>query len=188
MNKLIIKTCLLISITCWTLFLIISVKDIINWNLDSKKIKTEIRDIYKNIKINETTDKNYINSQLNSHIHKVCKKLRTEKLLTSCVGVMLRTKDFQIFNNKINLTNSTNTEFELTNVAKKMLDEMFIQGVIYRSVGFFATKLTPQNSQQISLFDGAETIKKQELSKSWDKLEEKFGKGVIKLGNKKATT
>ena len=52
MNKLIIKTCLLISITCWTLFLIISVKDIINWNLDSKKIKTEIRDIYKNIKIN----------------------------------------------------------------------------------------------------------------------------------------
>ena len=57
MNKLIIKTCLLISITCWTLFLIISVKDIINWNLDSKKIKTEIRDIYKNIKINETADK-----------------------------------------------------------------------------------------------------------------------------------
>ncbi len=131
------------------------------------------------------TDKNYIINELNSHIHKVCKKLRSENLLTSCVGVMLRTKDFQIFNNKINLINATNTEFELINIAKKMLDEMFIQGVIYRSVGFFATKLSPQNSQQISLFDGNETIKKQELSKSWDKLEEKFGKGVIKLGNKK---
>ena len=60
---------------------------------------------------------------------------------------------------------------------------MFYQGVIYRSVGFFATKLSPQNSQQISLFDGENILKKQELSKSWDKLEEKFGKGVIRLGN-----
>ena len=64
-----------------------------------------------------------------------------------------------------------------------MLDKMFIQGAIYRSVGFFATKLTSQKTQQISLFDGEDTIKKQELSKSWDKLEERFGKGIIKLGN-----
>ena len=96
---------------------------------------------------------------------------------------MLRTKDFQVFSDKINLINSTNTEFELVNVAKEMLNKMFTNGVIYRSVGFFATKLLPQNSQQISLFDGMETLKKQELSRSWDKLEEKFGKGIIKLGN-----
>lgn len=128
------------------------------------------------------TDINYITNELTNHIHKVCKKLRNEKLVTSCVGVMLRTKDFQVFDSKINLINSTNTEFELTNIAKKMLQKMFIDGVIYRSVGFFATKLTPQNAQQISLFDGEGTIKKQELSKSWDKLEEKFGKGIIKLG------
>ena len=125
------------------------------------------------------TDENYIVNELTSHIHKVCKKLRNENLLTSCIGVMLRTKDF---NSKINLVNSTNTEFELVEVAKNMLNKMFIKGTIYRSVGFFATKLTPQNSQQISLFDGQEAIKKQELSKSWDKLEEKFGKGIIKLG------
>ena len=102
--------------------------------------------------------------------------------MTGCVGVMLRSKDFQIFNNKINLVNPTNTEFELVETAKDMLEKMFIQGVVYRSVGFFVTKLTPQSSQQISLFDGVKTIKKQELSKSWDKLEEKYGKGVVKLG------
>lgn len=129
------------------------------------------------------TDKNYIIKELTSHIHKVCKKLRSENLLTSCIGVMLRTKDFQVFSNKINLVNSTNTEFELVNIAKNMLLKMFYEGTIYRSVGFFVTKLTPQNSQQISFFDGEEILKKQELSKSWDKLEEKFGKGIIKLGN-----
>lgn len=130
------------------------------------------------------TDKNYIISQLNNHIHKVCRKLRNECLITQCVGIMLRTKDFFVFDKKLNLINPTNTEFELVNIAKEMLDEIFKEGIIYRSVGFFATKLTPQNSQQISLFEGIETIKKQELSNSWDKLEEKFGKGIIKLGLK----
>lgn len=130
------------------------------------------------------TDKNYIVAQLNNHIHKVCKKLRNEHLLTECVGIMLRTKDFFVFDKKLNLINPTNTEFELANISKKMLDEIFKEGIIYRSVGFFATKLSPQSSQQISLFEGMETIKKQELSNSWDKLEEKFGKGIIKLGLK----
>ena len=131
------------------------------------------------------TDKNYIVNELNSHIHKVCKKLRNENLLTGCIGVMLRTKDFQIFDSKINLLNPTNVEFELVNQAKEILDKLFQQGLIYRSVGFFATKLSSQNEQQISIFDTQNTIKKQELSKSWDKLEEKFGKGIIKLGNMK---
>ena len=103
--------------------------------------------------------------------------------MCGCVGVMLRTKDFQVFDIKINLVNPTNTEFELVDIAKDMLDKIFQKGLIYRSVGFFASKLTFQNVQQISLFNGEDTSKKQELSKSWDKLEEKFGKGIIKIGN-----
>ncbi|MBQ4646911.1 MAG: hypothetical protein IJB79_06150 [Candidatus Gastranaerophilales bacterium] len=128
------------------------------------------------------TDKNYIFNELTRHIHKVCKKLRDENLLASCVGVMLRTKDFQVFDCKINLLNPTNTEFELVSKAKEIFEKMFVQGVVYRSVGFFATKFTSQEFQQISLFQGEDIIKKQELSKSWDKLEEKFGKGILRLG------
>ena len=128
------------------------------------------------------TNKNYIQEQLNSHIHKVCKKLRNENLVTSCISVMLRTKDFQVFNMKINLINPTNTEFELINISKEILDKMYQKNVIYRSVGFCAMKLTTSKSQQISIFDTEKTLKNQELSKSWDKLEEKFGKGIIKLG------
>ena len=80
------------------------------------------------------TDINYIQEQLNSHIHKVCKKLRSENLLASCIGVMLRTKDFQVFSVKINLINPVNTEFELINHAKEILKNLFEKGVIYRSV------------------------------------------------------
>lgn len=124
----------------------------------------------------------YIQEQLNSHIHKVCKKLREENLLTGCIFITLRTKDFQIMNTKINLLSPTNTEFELIEHSKGALNNMFQKGIIYRAVGFCATKLTSADLQQVSIFNAEKTSKKQELSKSWDKLEEKFGKGIIKLG------
>ncbi len=128
------------------------------------------------------TNKGYIQEQLNSHIHKVCKKLRAENMLTGCISVMLRTKDFQVENIKMNLIHPTNTEFELIQKSIEILNQMFKEGVIYRSVGFCAYKLTNDKNQQISLFDAEQTLKKQELSKSWDKLEEKFGKSIIKVG------
>lgn len=128
------------------------------------------------------TDKNYIQEELNSHIHKVCKKLRSLNLNTNCIEVFLRTKDFYISSEKINLITPTNLEFELFNYCKKILDDLFKDGVIYRSVGFCALKLTSLNTQQISLFNQKNKINHQNLSSSWDKLEEKFGKGIIKLG------
>jgi len=128
------------------------------------------------------TDINFIQEQLNLHIHKVCKKLRQENLATSCISVMTRTKDFQVNSIKINLINPTNTEFELIPHAKEMLLSLFQKGVIYRSVGFCAMKLTSCESMQTSLFETQEKIKKQNLAKSLDKLEEKFGKGSVKFG------
>ena len=128
------------------------------------------------------TNKNFIQEQLNNHIHKVCKKLRSENLLTSCIGVMLRTKDFQTSALKINLVNPVDTEFELVNYSIEILNKMFKNGIVYRSVGFFATKLSPKSAQQISIFDGERIIKQQKLSSCWDKLENKFGKNVVKIG------
>ena len=130
------------------------------------------------------TDINYIQKELNSHIHKVCKKLRAENMLTGCISIMLRTKDFQVDSVKLNLINPTNTEFELIEKSIEILNQMFKNGTIYRSVGFCAHKLTSAKNRQISLFDSDKTIKKQELSKSWDKLEERFGKGIVKVGLK----
>ena len=128
------------------------------------------------------TNFNYILEQLNSHIHKVCKKLRSENLVTDCISVMLRTKDFQVSSIKINLLKATNIEFELMPFAKDALLKLFKEGIIYRSVGFCAIKLLSASNIQISLFDSETTEKRQNLAHSLDKLEEKFGKGTIRLG------
>lgn len=131
------------------------------------------------------TDKRYIQEQLNSHIHKVCKKLREENLLTSCIQIFLRTKDFQTSNMKINLTYPVDTEFGLIEYSMEILNKLFKQGTIYRSVGFCATKLSSKTTQQISIFDGEKILKQQKLTSAWDKLEEKFGKNIVKLGLEK---
>ncbi len=128
------------------------------------------------------TNKNYIQNELNGHIHRVCRKLRESDLLTGCIGVMLRTKDFQVTDIKINLVNPTNTEFEIIEHAKDMLDKLYQKGIIYRSVGFYALKLTSRAVRQMSIFENETTAKKENLSFSLDKLEEKFGKGIIKIG------
>jgi len=128
------------------------------------------------------TDINYIQEQLNSHIHKVSKKLRSVELVSSCISVMLRTKDFQVFDMKINLLNPTNNEFIFIEEGKKILKKMFQKGIIYRSVGFCAMKLTSSKECQISLFDDGSSLKKENLSKAWDKLEAKFGKNIVKVG------
>jgi len=133
------------------------------------------------------TDKFYIQEQLNSHIHKVCKKMRAENLLTSCISVFLRTKNFEVESIKINLVNPVNTEFELISHSKEILNKLYNKGVIYRSVGFCAMKLTSQNSQQISIFNHKQISKEEKITKSWDKLENKFGKGIVKLGINKIT-
>lgn len=129
------------------------------------------------------TDKNYIQNELSGHVHKVCKILREKNLFCSTIGISLKTKDFQSSGVKINLINPTNSELEIIPLTKEALDNLYQKDIIYRSVGFWAHKLTPSNEQQISLFEGENTIKKQELSKTWDKLEEKYGKGIIKIGH-----
>ena len=128
------------------------------------------------------TDINFITEQLNCHIHKVSKKLRELELVSGCISVMLRTKDFQVYDMKINLLSPTNSEFTFIEQGKEILNKLFQKNVIYRSVGFCAMKLTSSKECQISIFDSEISTKKDNLSKTWDKLEEKFGKNIIKLG------
>ena len=128
------------------------------------------------------TDINYIMEQLKNHIHKVSKKLRSLDMVSSCISVMLRTKDFQVYDMKINLLSPTNNEFIFIEQSKMILNKMFQKDVIYRSVGFCAMKLNGAKEYQMSIFDNENTAKKDKLAKSWDKLEEKFGKNIIKLG------
>jgi len=130
-----------------------------------------------------TSDRNYIISSLNYHIHKACTKLRQINATCSCVSIMLKTKEFKVFREKRILHKPTDFEFEISNIAKELFEKIYNPNTIYRSSGIILDRFTFNNEEQLYLFANNENDnKKKNLSKCIDKIEQKYGKNSIKTG------
>lgn len=129
-----------------------------------------------------TDNKEYIKGSLHYHSHQVCSKLRKLGLQTEIIFVMLRTKDFQVFTEKMVLPEATDSEFLVNQYADKLLDKVYRPGIIYRSSGIFAEKLTEKSASQLFLFEDEKTRKAQKLAQLWDKFENKYGKNCFQIG------
>ncbi|OGI04506.1 MAG: hypothetical protein A2Y25_06115 [Candidatus Melainabacteria bacterium GWF2_37_15] len=131
-----------------------------------------------------TSDEAYIKSSLNYHVHRACKKLRQLNLKAKTVNVMLRTKDFKVVYQKITLFQPTDFEFEVFDAVKLILPEIYTPGIIYRSSGIILEDLSEQ--AQLSIFSSrANSVRNTNLAQSWDKLESKFGRGIVYMGTEK---
>ena len=137
-----------------------------------------------------TSDLDFIKNELNYHIHSACKKLRKLNLKCRVIGVMLRTKvDFQVYYEKIKIHHSTCYEWEISDIAFKLLEKIYNPRIIYRSSGIILEDFMSTEEEQMFLFnDNTKTEKSDRLAKSIDKLESKFGKNIIQTGftNKKS--
>jgi len=129
-----------------------------------------------------TSDKSVIKNALNYHSHRVCTKLRRFDLTSKLLIVMLRTKDFRVFTNKIALDEPVDSEFEINEKIYKLFDEMYMEGVIYRSSGVILSRLEKKKEAQLCLFSAEKKIKSKNLSKAWDNIERKYGFGSLVVG------
>lgn len=129
-----------------------------------------------------TSDINYIKNALNIHIHTSCTKLRHFKGKCKTVGVMLRTKDFCIYTDKINLENLTNFELEISRTALKLMDKIYNPQLVYRSCGVTLENLDFEEGSQLNLFADCKDKNYDKLADAIDKLETKFGKNVVRTG------
>ena len=130
-----------------------------------------------------TSDKEYLKNSLNYHIHRACVKLR--KLDAKCFGISiyLRTKDFKVFCEKRVLNKATNFELEISDIIFELLDELYNPKILYRSTGVILDIFEQNTEAQLSIFDNPEDdIKKEKLTKCFDKLESRFGKNIIQTG------
>lgn len=128
-------------------------------------------------------DKKYIMTELELHIHNVCRKLRENNQKTSLVAVMLRTKDFRVFVKEEKLDFCTDSELLIIKTVKKLFDSIFINGIIYRSSGVYACNLQESEKLQLALFDDNSQKKSENISIVIDKLENKYGRGTISIGS-----
>lgn len=130
-----------------------------------------------------TSDFNYIKNELNKHIHTSCRKLRKYETKCNQIGVMLKTKDFRVAYIKQDLLSPTDFELEISNIAIKLLEQIYTPNILYRSTGIVLEKIGEQGSEQLSLYNDFELeSKKSNLTKCFDKLESKFGKNIIQIG------
>lgn len=127
-------------------------------------------------------EKDYIKTELNIHLNNVCKKLRNYNLKAEAITVMLRTKDFRVFTNGAKLKTPTNSELMLLNKVYELFNEIFCEGIIYRSSGVYVSDLSEAEELQMSLFDNKEDNKREKISSVIDKIENKFGKGILSVG------
>ena len=130
-----------------------------------------------------TSDLTYLKNELMVHIHAACRKLRKSGCKCSTIGVILKTKDFRVLYQKVNLEHPTDFEFEISNAAIPELEKMFDKKILYRSAGIVLDNFNPNTNEQLALFDdNTKREKNENLGKSLDKLEAKFGRNIVRTG------
>lgn len=130
-----------------------------------------------------SSDVDYIKTEIMLHLHSVCKKLREHNLKTNCIAVMLRTKDFRVFFLDEKLETMTNSEILLTETVFKLFEKIYQPNIIYRSSGVLAFSLCDTEKTQLALFKDEKNEKCQRLSEIIDRVENKYGKGLLMAGD-----
>lgn len=121
----------------------------------------------------------FLHSMVSDHVHQASQKLRRWNGYAGVLSVMLRTKEFRIYQTCFEFETPTNSEFALREAAHRLLNRLYRSKFFYRSAGVSLSKLTYGGQEQLSLF---ENLKNQddELSRVWDRLEQKYGSAVIR--------
>lgn len=128
-----------------------------------------------------TQNLEYLEHELNGHVHEACQKLRRWNGFCSEIEVMLRTKDFKYLAIETKLANPTNSDQEVREVASRLLKSLYKPNLIYRSTGVTLKNLAYGNQIQQSLFEETKPHD-DKLSHLVDELEAKYGRGIIKAG------
>lgn len=127
-------------------------------------------------------NKRYIITELEMHLHNICKKLRMNNQKTSLIYVMLRTKDFRVFVKDKKLDVATDSEFILKKTVIELFESVFNEEIVYRSSGIYAAELQDTKKVQLPLFEENLHKKGEEVSAVIDKIEGIYGRGSISLG------
>lgn len=130
-----------------------------------------------------TSDLNYLKNELMIHIHSACRKLRRADSKCKTIGVIIKTKDFLTYCEKVDLDFPTNFEFEISQKAMPILENLYNKKIIYRSIGILLENFNSCDNEQTSLFENSiKRNKNENLAKSIDKLEQKFGRNIVQTG------
>ena len=118
-------------------------------------------------------------------VEQVSHRLRKEELIANVVNVQLRTNKFEDFSHQAKLDTATSSTKEILKKAKELLNEMYKTGVFIRLIGVRVDNLIGKDEEQLSFFSNtSENSKQENLDKTIDKLNEKYGNNFITRAGK----
>lgn len=119
-----------------------------------------------------------LESVLLALVEQVTYRLRKENLLAGSASVQLRTKDFKDFSHQAKLDFLTDNTSDIFARAKTIFNEMYVNGMPIRLIGFRVEKLK-ESEEQISFFD-TQKKEKNKLDETIDNIKDKYGYMSVK--------
>ena len=151
----------------------------------SKKQITTSRAFSKNI-----TELKYLEEAVSLYVSRAAEKLRFQKSKCYIITVALSTNRFDRQNihkfllNSHSFNSSTNSTSKLISAAKKILKNIYQNGLFYKKAYVFLSGLENSESKQYTFSDDIMMIKKDDnLMKTFDKINKSFGSDTIKYAN-----
>ncbi len=131
-----------------------------------------------------STERAFVFSQLSKNIENACIKARRHNLAARRIFYFLKTQEFRHHGLEITLSQPTAVPNELISLVGSTFDEVFRQGVPYRSTGIVLMDLAPEGALQPDLFNSNLHLEKwRRVYATVDMLDQKFGKHTVFLGS-----
>lgn len=128
-----------------------------------------------------TNDKDFLKKSILEHLHNACRKMRKYRLCATEITVMLRTKDFRILTAGDIVEAPTNAEYLLNRKVISLFNQIYSPNILCRSAGVYVGGFRDEEAKQLLLFN--DTSKFEQISRIWDKIEERYGRGIFSVGD-----
>ena len=109
----------------------------------------------------------------------VTRELRSKNLFVKTVGVIFKNSNFISYSAQATLNKPTDNTKEILKKIYEVFDNNYKDDEI-RLIGVRLANLTKDKSEQISIFDTEDTEKEDNIQKTIDNINNKFGKSLIK--------
>lgn len=147
------------------------------------KQKDGIKSMSRDRSFPATDSYEYLYSQISMNIEHLTQRMRKEDLFTKRIGLRIRNKDLEHTESFITLTSPTRDSEYLLSELKKLLDELYQEGILYRQVSVTCANLGPAIMQHDLFSELKISQEKNEVLDLIDGLENKFGKSCVGLAS-----
>lgn len=156
-----------------------------SWGIDTTKVETRSNQT-TSVSISETlpydyTEKEKLQEVLFRQTEEVTRQLRKQRQYTKTVAITYKNNQFNKYSAQAKLENPTNNTKEIYKLVISVFNKSYKNDPI-RLIGIRLADLTDKKESQLTLFDNEEKEeieKYDEVQKTIDQINEKFGKSLI---------